>query len=79
LSISFAYDKLKIVWAGYDANAERRIIQGFLLIFECDTMGMCNIGNEMRVQLYESGCLESLEGAFCGRKLEVNDNRIEDR
>jgi len=42
--ISFDYDKLKIVWAGYDANPETLAISRFVELSEYYTMGMCNIG-----------------------------------
>jgi len=34
--IVFAYDKLKIAWAGYDANPERCMNKGFVELSECD-------------------------------------------
>jgi len=61
-AISFAYDKLRLSSPAETTNATTCIIQGFLLFIECDTMGMCNIGNKMRVELYGPDDLRSLEG-----------------
>jgi len=62
LGICFAYDKLKIVWAGYHANATTLDIGRLLLLSECYTMGMCNIGLILMGILCLGMNLKRLEG-----------------
>jgi len=60
--IVFAYDKLKIAWAGYDANPERCMNKGFVELSECDWMGMCHIGGLLGLILCIGMILKGLEG-----------------
>ena len=75
-AIVYPYDKLKIVWAGYDANPESLAISRFLPFSECYTMGMCHIGVILGFILCLELNLKRLEGLFCGRNDMIILNKI---